>query len=58
MAVLHDPQKNASYDAKVRAEDTESEQKETEMHAYPAEPESLPSKVKRVFRLLGALLDF
>lgn len=57
MGVLHDPPGNASYDARVRTADEEVEKKETEMRAYPAEPESLPSKVKRVLSLLEAFLD-
>ncbi|HMC29628.1 MAG TPA: hypothetical protein VKL99_02260 [Candidatus Angelobacter sp.] len=37
MAVLQDPQKSADDEAKICAEDTEFEQEETEMHAYPAD---------------------
>jgi hypothetical protein len=46
-----------SYDVNIRAADVETEEKEAQIGARPAEPESLASKVKRVLRFLGALLD-
>ncbi len=54
MAVPHDPPGSPGYRPKVQAADVEAEKKET---ALPIEPEPLTSKVKRVLRLLEALLD-
>ncbi|HEY2914243.1 MAG TPA: DnaJ domain-containing protein [Candidatus Angelobacter sp.] len=53
-AVLRDPQKRSSYDARLKAEDDEDDKKDAEMNAYL---HSHRSKRNRRTGFLGGILD-
>ncbi|HEX3153547.1 MAG TPA: hypothetical protein VHV32_02930 [Candidatus Angelobacter sp.] len=55
-AVLRDPQKRSSYDARVRAEDDVEEKKDAEMNAY-LHSQHRRNKRNRRTGFLGGILD-
>jgi curved DNA-binding protein CbpA len=55
-AILRDPQKRSSYDARLKAEDDEDDKKDAEMNAY-LQSQHRRSKRNRRTGFLGGLLD-
>jgi len=55
-AVLRDPQKRSSYDARIKAEDDKDDKKDAEMNAY-LQSHHRSNRNRRTGSWLGALLD-
>src|SRR5579864_3116424 len=56
-AVLRDPQKRSSYDARLKAEDDKNDKKDAEMNAYLQSHHHRSKRNRRTGSWLGALLD-
>ncbi|HSK44068.1 MAG TPA: DnaJ domain-containing protein [Candidatus Binatia bacterium] len=56
-AVLHDPGKRSSYDARLKAEDAAEDKKDAELNAYLQSQHRRSKRNRRTGSWLGALLD-
>ena len=56
-AVLRDPGKRSSYDARLKAEDSAQDKKDAELNAYLQSHHRRPKRNRRTGSWLGMLLD-
>ena len=56
-AVLRDPGKRSSYDARLKAEDDEEDKKDAELNAYLQSHHHRPKRNRRTGSWMGMLLD-